>query len=185
MQTRVNRQGSRIAVATLAATMIASLGAFAAPQAAAANTFVYRPGYQRFNRYVFRGHTWLRVGFFGAAAPGFYPSSGYLGFAPPPVYALPPYPAYAYPAYPRPVPYYFPGSPYAFGSPTVPYYYGPTVPYYSGPAVPFGAAFVYRGGYYRRSYYGGHRGYYRPSNNRGYRGYRGYYAHPYYGGDRR
>lgn len=171
MEHGIDRQRARIVAATLATTLAFSLVAPALKQPAEANTFVYRPGYQRFNRYVYRGHTWLRVGFFGAAAPGFYPSIGYLGFAPPPLYAVPPPPGYGYP-----VPYVYPVTPYAFAPAIVPYC-GPLAPYYSGPPLPIGAAFFYRGAYLRRSLYGGYRrddgyrGYYRRSDNGGYRGH--------------
>ena len=139
----------------------------AVPERASANTFVYQAGYHRYTRYVYRGHAWLRFGFYAAAAPGFYPSIGYLGFAPPPIYAVPPYPAYAYPA-----PYYSPAVPYAFGAPAVPSYYGPTVPYYYGAPLPFAPAFGYARPYasvrrYRPAYYDG--------------GYHSYYAHAYAG----
>ena len=130
----------------------------ATPRPAAGSGFVYRAGYQRFNRYQYRNHAWLRVGVFFAPAPGFYPTIGYLGFIPPPVYALPPSPPYAYPA-----PYVSPAVPYAYGSPAVPYYYS-----YGG-AIPFGVPYMYGGfrrGSYRyrgfgaRAWYGGHGGWY-------------------------
>ena len=175
METALTGARLRFSAATLALVSVCSLGMLAAPERVAANAFVYQPGYHRFQRYVYRGHTWLRVGFYGAATPGFYPSIGYLGFAPPPLYAVPPYPGYAYPA-----PFYSPAAPYAFGRPSVPYYYGATAPYYYGatapyyygttvpyysgmpiplaPAYGFGFSRMYNGyRAYRRSYYGGYR----------------------------
>lgn len=123
----------------LATASIAGVIASVAPQPAAAH------GWQRYPRWHHSGYgggSWIRAGFFYASAPGFYPGVGWVGYAPPPAYAVPSYavpgyvPSYAVPAYPDPA--YYAGPAYyaapAYYAPP-PVYYGPA---YGGPHISIG-----------------------------------------------
>jgi hypothetical protein len=102
---------ARLALATfLAVGATGAAVATTAPQAALAVPVGFhggfRGGFHSFPRFVRRGGSWVRFGFYDAPRPGFYPAVGYVGYAPPV------YPAYAYgpgyyPAY-YPAPYYGP-----------------------------------------------------------------------------
>ncbi len=120
----------RLALAALlAAGTVSSLVATSAPQAASAYG-----GHRYYRWHHAAGGPWVRVGFYYASAPGFYPGVGWVGYAPP-AYAVPAYgvPSYAVPAYPG----YAPAYPAYYGPP--PGYYGPA--YYGGPSLSIGLFF--------------------------------------------
>ncbi len=146
----------RALAAILATAASATLVALTAPQPALADP----GGYHHYHRWQRSGGSWIRIGSYWAPSPGFYPGVGYVGYAPPPVYAVP---SYAVPTYAAPPPYYAP-TPVYYG----PAYYGPAYygPAYYGPSISLGFFFGGRG-YYGHSYY--HHGYH---GSYGYHGWR-------------
>ena len=101
-----------------------------APQAASAAVSIgigIGVGGPRYNRYAYRGGSWVRIGF-GYGSPG-WGGGYYLGYAPPPIGYYPPVPYYA--------PYYGP------------HYYHPYYRGYYGRGYYGGHGYYGRGGYYR------------------------------------
>jgi hypothetical protein len=125
--------------AILATAASATLVALTAPQPALAHP----SGYHHYYRWQRSGGSWIRIGFYSAPSPGFYPGVGYVGYAPPPVYAVP---SYDVPTYAAPPPYYYAPAPV---------YYRPA---YYGPSVSLGFFFGGRGYYGRPYYYHGYHG---------------------------
>jgi hypothetical protein len=79
-------------IVTTSAMQAGSTNAFAAQPAQAAVSIgvAIGVGGPRYYRYGWQGGTWVRLGYYNAPGPGYYPNVGYVGYAPPP------YPYYHY-----------------------------------------------------------------------------------------